>query len=76
MAAKKFKDGDIEKELFKDFYVLFQAHLIPEPNDDYWDALYKNFEIFREKYKTTNYGEFAYDLSLSFVKMIDKKARE
>lgn len=50
MASKRIKQGDVEWQMFKDYWILVQQFWEPENNDEYWEQLNKAADEFHFKY--------------------------
>ena len=60
---KELKKGDIEYEMFNDYWQIMKQFNIPESNDEYWKSLVSAGDEFCNKYE----GKYARDIMLSFM---------
>ena len=60
---KELKKGDIEYEMFNDYWQIMKQYNIPEDNDEYWESLVSAGDEFCEKYDS----QYARDLVLAFM---------
>lgn len=60
---KELKKGDIEYEMFNDYWQIMKQYNIPEDNDEYWKSLVSAGDAFCEKYDS----QYARDLVLAFM---------
>lgn len=60
---KELKKGDIEYEMFNDYWQIMKQYNIPEDNDEYWESLVSAGDAFCEKYDS----QYARDLVLAFM---------
>ena len=60
---KELKKGDMEYDLFNDFWKIVKEYNIPEDTDEYWTGLINSADEFAKKY---NY-EFAHEIIISFI---------
>ena len=58
---KKFAKGSSEWMMFMDYWALCQKYWEPDDNDDYWESVVKETDVFYRKYNS----EFSN--ALSFV---------
>lgn len=63
---KEFKKGDLEWNMYKDFYKLTEKFWIPEQNDKYWRNLIDATDDFAKKYKGIA-GGLAARLAVGFI---------
>lgn len=68
---KKFAKGSSEWMMFMDFWTLCQKYWEPDDNDDYWELVVKETDVFYRKYNS----EFAKSLALTLVNELEKKSR-
>ena len=69
---KKFAKGSSEWMMFMDFWTLCQKYWEPDDNDDYWESVVKETDVFYRKYNT----EFAKSLALTLVNELERKSRQ
>ena len=60
---KELKKGDIEYEMFNEYWQIMKQYNIPEDNDEYWGSLVSAGDAFWEKYDSQD----ARDLVLAFM---------
>ena len=60
---KELKKGDIEYEMFNDYWQIMKQYNIPEDNDEYWESLISAVNEFYKKYNS----QYAKDLVLAFT---------
>ena len=60
---KELKKGDIEYEMFNDYWQIMKQFNIPESNDEYWKSLVSAGDEFCKKYDS----QYARDLVLAFM---------
>ena len=60
---KELKKGDLEYEMFNDYWQICKQYNIPEEADEYWQSLIKASNDFCEKYKS----QYAKDLVIAFM---------
>ena len=68
---KKFAKGSCEWMMFMDFWGLCQKYWEPDDNDDYWESVVKETDVFYRKYNS----EFAKSLALTLVNELERKSR-
>ena len=68
---KKFAKGSSEWMMFMDYWALCQKYWDPEDNDDYWESVVKETDVFYRKYNS----EFAKSLALTLVNELERKSR-
>ena len=68
---KKFAKGSSEWMIFMDFWTLCQKYWEPDDNDDYWELVVKETDVFYRKYNS----EFAKSLALTLVNELERKSR-
>ena len=66
---KELKKGDIEYEMFNDYWQIMKQYNIPEDNDEYWERLITETDVFYEKYKT----DFSRSLAMALVNETERK---
>ena len=64
---KELKKGDIEYDLFNDYWKLTKEFNIQEDNDEYWESLINAGNEFCKKYDS----QYARDLVLAFITSTD-----
>ena len=69
---KKFAKGSSEWMMFMDYWALCQKYWDPEDNDDYWESVVKETDVFYRKYNS----EFAKSLALTLVNELERKSRQ
>lgn len=69
---KKFAKGSSEWMMFMDFWTLCQKYWEPDDNDDYWESVVKETDVFYRKYNS----EFAKSLALTLVNELERKSRQ
>ena len=69
---KKFAKGSSECMMFMDFWTLCQKYWEPDDNDDYWESVVKETDVFYRKYNS----EFAKSLALTLVNELERKSRQ
>ena len=69
MAEKKFSKGSEEWQMFMDYWALCQKYWEPEDNDEYWDSLITETDVFYDKYKT----DFSRSLAMALVNETERK---
>ena len=60
---KELKKGDIEYEIFNDYWKIVKEYNIPEDADEYWESLINAGNAFCNKYDS----QYARDLVLAFI---------
>ena len=60
---KELKKGDIEYEMFNEYWQIMKQYNIPEDNDEYWESLVSEGDAFCKKYDS----QYARDLVLAFM---------
>ena len=68
---KKFAKGSSEWMMFMDYWALCQKYWEPDDNDDYWESVVKETDVFYRKYNS----EFAKLLALTLVNELERKSR-
>ena len=68
---KKFAKGSSECMMFMDYWALCQKYWEPDDNDDYWESVVKETDVFYRKYNS----EFAKSLALTLVNELERKSR-
>ena len=68
---KKFAKGSSEWMMFMDYWTLCQKYWEPDDNDDYWESVVKETDVFYRKYNS----EFAKSLALTLVNELERKSR-
>ena len=68
---KKFAKGSSEWMMFMDYWTLCQKYWDPDDNDDYWESVVKETDVFYRKYNS----EFAKSLALTLVNELERKSR-
>ena len=68
---KKFAKGSSEWMMFMDYWALCQKYWYPDDNDDYWESVVKETDVFYRKYNS----EFAKSLALTLVNELERKSR-
>ena len=68
---KKFEKGSSEWMMFMDYWALCQKYWEPDDNDDYWESVVKETDVFYRKYNS----EFAKSLALTLVNELERKSR-
>lgn len=68
---KKFAKGSSEWMMFIDYWALCQKYWEPDDNDDYWESVVKETDVFYRKYNS----EFAKSLALTLVNELERKSR-
>ena len=68
---KKFAKGSSEWMMFMDYWALCQKYWEPDDNDDYWESVVKETDVFYRKYNS----EFAKSLALTLVNELERKSR-
>lgn len=69
MAEVKFTKGSEEWIMFNEYFKLCQKYWEPENNDEYWDSLITETDVFYEKYKT----DFSRSLAMALVNEAERK---
>ena len=69
---KKFAKGSSEWMMFMDYWALCQKYWDPDDNDDYWESVVKETDVFYRKYNS----EFAKSLALTLVNELERKSRQ
>lgn len=69
---KKFAKGSSEWMMFMDYWALCQKYWEPDDNDDYWESVVKETDVFYRKYNS----EFAKSLALTLVNELERKSRQ
>ena len=67
---KKFAKGSSEWMMFMDYWALCQKYWEPDDNDDYWESVVKETDVFYRKYNS----EFAKSLALTLVNELERKS--
>lgn len=62
---KKFQKGDMEWEMFREYYSLIQTYAIPETDDAWVNRFVQDMVDFGEKY-----GLFGRKLALAYIEVI------
>ena len=57
--------------MFMDYWALCQKYWEPDDNDDYWESVVKETDVFYRKYNS----EFAKSLALTLVNELERKSR-
>ena len=65
---KELKKGDMEYDLFNDFWKIVKEYNIPENTDEYWVGLINAVNAYAKKY---NYV-FAHELVIAFLDSRDR----
>ena len=60
---KELKKGDIEYEMFNDYWQIMKQYNIPEDADEYWTGLLNAGSEFCKKYNC----QYAIDIILAYV---------
>ena len=60
---KELKKGDMEYDLFNDYWKIVKEYNIPEDADEYWESLISAVNEFYKKYNS----QYAKDLVLAFT---------
>lgn len=60
---RELKKGDIEYDMFNDYWQICKEYNIPEDADDYWRKLIDTGNEFCRKYD----GQYAKDIMLAFI---------
>ena len=60
---KELKKGDMEYDLFNDYWKIVKEYNIPEDADEYWESLINAVNEFYKKYNS----QYAKDLVLAFT---------
>ena len=68
---KKFAKGSSEWMMFMDYWALCQKYWEPDDNDDYWESVVKETDVFYRKYNS----EFDKSLALTLVNELERKSR-
>ena len=68
---RKFAKGSSEWMMFMDYWALCQKYWDPDDNDDYWESVVKETDVFYRKYNS----EFAKSLALTLVNELERKSR-
>ena len=68
---KKFAKGSSEWMMFMDYWALCQKYWDPDDNDDYWESVVKETDVFYRKYNS----EFSKSLALTLVNELERKSR-
>lgn len=68
---KKFAKGSSEWMMFMDYWALCQKYWEPDDNDDYWESVVKETDVFYRKYNS----EFSKSLALTLVNELERKSR-
>ena len=69
---KKFAKGSSEWMMFMDYWALCQKYWEPDDNDDYWESVVKETDVFYRKYNS----EFSKSLALTLVNELERKSRQ
>ena len=69
---KKFAKGSSEWMMFMDYWALCQKYWDPDDNDDYWESVVKETDVFYRKYNS----EFAKSLALTLVNELERNSRQ
>ena len=64
---KELKKGDMEYDLFNDFWKIIKEYNIPEDTDEYWTGLIDASNEFAKKYNC----KFAHDIIIAFSESRD-----
>ena len=75
MAEKKIEKGSEEWQFFQDFFKLRQKYYIPDNEDDWISELIDTGESIIDKYKNTDFAEFAQGIILEHFADIDRRCR-
>ena len=68
---KKFAKGSSEWMMFMDYWALCQKYWEPDDNDDYWESVVTETDVFYRKYNS----EFPKSLALTLVNELERKSR-
>lgn len=60
---RELKKGDIEYDMFNDYWQICKEYNIPEDADDYWTRLINAGNEFYEKYES----QYAKDIIIAFI---------
>ena len=60
---KDLKKGDLEYDLFNDYWQICKQYNIPEDSDEYWQSLINTGDEFCKKYNS----KYASDVMLAFI---------
>ena len=69
---RKFAKGSSEWMMFMHYWALCQKYWEPDDNDDYWESVVKETDVFYRKYNS----EFAKSLALTLVNELERKSRQ
>ena len=69
---RKFAKGSSEWMMFMDYWALCQKYWEPDDNDDFWESVVKETDVFYRKYNS----EFAKSLALTLVNELERKSRQ
>ena len=72
MAGKKFDKNDVEWDLYKDLWQMYQRNYIPEEREEFWENLRIELNEFATKYNT----QFAVDLAVAVGNDIEKRWKD
>lgn len=72
MASKKFQKGFEEWLMFMDYWQLCQRFWEPEEQDEYWDDVAKETNLFYEKY---NHVGLAEHITLALLDYLEERSR-
>lgn len=73
MASKKLEKGSAEWQFFQDFWRFRQEYYEPEEDDEWFEKLVNNATLLYEKYKNSDFKEFALKLIIAHVEDIDRR---
>ena len=60
---RDLKKGDLEYDLFNDYWQICKQYNIPEDSDEYWQSLINTGDEFCKKYNS----KYASDVMLAFI---------
>ena len=60
---RDLKKGDLEYELFNDYWQICKQYNVPEDSDEYWQSLINTGDEFCKKYNS----KYASDVMLAFI---------
>ncbi len=73
MASVRFEKGSQEWRMFQDYWKLCQKFWIPEDNEEYWEGLSQEIDLFYEKYKDVLLTK---GLALELLDSLEKKSKK
>lgn len=73
MASKKLEKGSAEWQFFQDFWRFRQKYYEPEEPDEWFEEMTNKSSVLYEKYKDTDFSDFAKALIIAHIDDVDKR---